>query len=211
MEILINHLVDFFINYGYFAVFIVLLFCGLGLPIPEDITLIAGGIICTLANESGYSPHLYTMMIVALSGVIVGDSIIFLLGRKLGPRVTHIPVLKLIITPKIYAQIQKKTKKYGQKILFVARFLPGLRAPIFLTAGVSHKVHFWQFLTLDGVAALVSVPLWVYAGFYFADDIDKALKWVKHSEYFIIITVAIFVSIFIFYQYKKHKRRKNAT
>jgi membrane protein DedA with SNARE-associated domain len=41
-------LLDFFTGYGYVAVFTVLLVCGFGVPIPEDITLVAGGIISGL-------------------------------------------------------------------------------------------------------------------------------------------------------------------
>ena len=38
----------FFFDYGYYAVFGVLVLCGMGLPLPEDITLITAGIISQL-------------------------------------------------------------------------------------------------------------------------------------------------------------------
>ena len=38
---LLSFLQEFFFNYGYYAVFAVLILCGMGLPLPEDITLIA--------------------------------------------------------------------------------------------------------------------------------------------------------------------------
>jgi membrane protein DedA with SNARE-associated domain len=64
----------------------------------------------------------------------------------------------------------------------VGRFLPGLRAPIFFTAG-STRVKFWKFFCLDGLAALVSVPFFVWLGHWlwmkFKDDIaelDRALS-----------------------------------
>ena len=34
-------LVNFFSDYGYFAVFGVLILCGFGLPVPEDISLVS--------------------------------------------------------------------------------------------------------------------------------------------------------------------------
>ena len=39
---------SFFLQYGYAAVFAVLIACGFGVPIPEDITLVTGGIISGL-------------------------------------------------------------------------------------------------------------------------------------------------------------------
>ena len=38
----------FFGSYGYAAVFACLVLCGLGVPVPEDITLVSGGVISGL-------------------------------------------------------------------------------------------------------------------------------------------------------------------
>ena len=45
----------FFVEYGYAAVFFVLVICGFGVPIPEDLTLVTGGVI----SGMGYTnPHI---------------------------------------------------------------------------------------------------------------------------------------------------------
>lgn len=181
MEVL-HFLVDFFSAYGYLAVFVVLVACGLGIPVPEDITLISGGVICAISVETATPLELKTMIIVAFCGVLIGDLIMFFMGSSLGPKVTRVPFLRKIITENIYSAIQEKAHRYGNKILFIARFLPGLRAPIFLTAGMSHKVPVWKFILFDGTAALISVPILVYLGFFFANDLEDVIYWVKHSE-----------------------------
>lgn len=193
MEIL-NCLIDFFSNYGYFAVFIVLLVCGFGVPIPEDVTLVAGGVICALFQED---LNIVIMLLVSLCGVLVGDGAMFMLGRILGPRVQHFPILKWIFTKNIYEKMQDKIHKYGNWILFVARFLPGLRAAIYITSGISRKVPYWKFFLMDGTAALISVPIWVYAGYYLANDLDHLLEVVKHSEVAIISGIALFIFILV--------------
>ncbi|MEN9390759.1 MAG: hypothetical protein RL017_56, partial [Pseudomonadota bacterium] len=175
MEIL-SHLLTFFTEYGYIAVFCVLVACGFGIPIPEDITLVAGGIICALSRGTPYELNVQTMIIVTLSGVLLGDGVMFSLGRYLGPSVTRVPGLKHVITPQNYAKIQEKAKHYGDKVLFIARFLPGLRAPIFIISGISHKVSLLKFILMDGTAALISVPVWVYMGYLFAYDIDYVIS-----------------------------------
>lgn len=205
MEIL-HELIAFFTVYGYIAVFLVLIACGFGIPIPEDITLVAGGVICGLAA----SMDVHLMVVVSLLGVIVGDGTMFMLGKLLGPRVKNVPLVKNVFTEKRYQQMQEKVHKYGNRILFVARFLPGLRAPIFVTAGISRRVSYWKFLVMDGGAALISVPLWVYAGYYFAHDLDDLLRWVKQSETFIISILAIvFVIWLIVSVVKKNKTKSN--
>lgn len=207
MEIL-HQLINFFAAYGYIAVFLVLLACGFGLPVPEDVTLVAGGVICCLADGLDVK----MMLFVSLMGVIVGDGIMFMLGRLLGPKVKTVPLLRNIFTERIYHQMQEKVQKYGHWILFIARFLPGLRAPIFMTAGISRKVPYWKFLLMDGTAALISVPVWVYAGYYFAHDLDDLLEWIKHSESVVIGGVGVLLVIFIviFYIKKYKKRCKNS-
>jgi membrane protein DedA with SNARE-associated domain len=154
-------LIDCFTGYGYWAVFFVLLLCGFGLPIPEDITLVAGGIIAGM----GFADVNF-MVLVGMVGVLAGDGSMFMLGHKLGRKVLRLRPVARILTPVRFRAVQMKFSRYGYWVLFVARFLPGLRSPIFITAGMTRRVPFWRFLLLDGLAALLSVPLWVYMGYW---------------------------------------------
>lgn len=178
----------FFQNFGYVAVFSVLVFCGFGIPIPEDVTLVAGGII----SGWGYA-NPYLMLLISILGVLVGDGIMFGLGRILGERILRFSLMKKLMPPKRYAQVQQKFDQYGNRVLFVARFLPGLRSPIFLTAGMSGKISFWQWLIMDGLAALISVPLWIYIGYVGAENRDWLLKKVHNFQNTIYIIIGLLV------------------
>lgn len=208
MEIL-DHLINMFTQYGYIAVFCVLVACGFGIPIPEDVALIAGGVICGLSLSTSYVLDVHVMVLISLVGVILGDTTMFVLGQRLGPRVTRVPGLKHIITPGTYAKIQEKAHRYGDKVLFVARFLPGLRAPIFVTAGISHKVPLWKFLLLDGSAALISVPVWVYLGYFFAYDIDEVIDKIRRFEFLILGALVLAIVFVITYKMIKKKPVSN--
>jgi membrane protein DedA with SNARE-associated domain len=204
---ILNYLIEFFSIYGYFAVLIVLILCGVGLPIPEDITLIAGGVICALSYSTQHKLNIQVMILVSLCGVLVGDCIMFIMGRRLGPKVTRVKGIRKIITKDIYKKIQDKVHKYGNKILFFARFLPGLRAPIYVMAGVSHKISYLKFLLMDGLAAIISVPILVYLGYFFANDLNMVIDYVKHSELLIIVLLVFITILFIVYKVRK-KREK---
>ncbi|MCX6123996.1 MAG: DedA family protein, partial [Proteobacteria bacterium] len=84
MKLLID-LLAFIQPYGgwsYFVIFGVLLACGFGLPIPEDITLVTGGILA--------ARHIIRFdycVIVCMAGVMLGDSVIFILGQTMGHKV----------------------------------------------------------------------------------------------------------------------------
>lgn len=179
----------FFQQFGYLAVFAVLLACGFGVPIPEDITLVTGGIISGL----GYT-NVHVMVVVGLAGVLVGDGIIFMLGRIYGKRILRFRFIARLMKPKRYAQMQRIFDKYGNRALFVARFLPGLRTPIFLSAGMSRRVSVWRWLMMDGLAALISVPALIYMGDLGAANRDELMKNVHKFQHILLLLTLILVA-----------------
>ncbi|HET8898192.1 MAG TPA: DedA family protein [Rhodanobacteraceae bacterium] len=198
---LLDYLVDIFANNGYVAVFSVLLLCGFGLPLPEDITLIAGGVIAGLGHV-----RLEYMLAVALLGVVAGDGVMFLVGRHAGPRVLQTRWMRYLLTPRRFGKVQAYFDRYGARLMFVGRFLPGLRAPIYLTAGMSHKVPFWQFLALDGAAALISVPVWVCLGYYGAVNHEWLLLWIQRSKIALALILVVVLLLLTVYFWRRRRR-----
>ena len=157
-----------------------------GVPIPEDITLVAGGIIAGL----GFA-DVHLMFVVGMAGVLLGDGIMFTMGRLFGERIQQLPLFRRLLPPHRFAHVQEKFEKYGHWVLFVARFLPGLRSPIFITAGMSRRVGYLRFLLMDGFAALISVPIWVYLGYFGAYNRDWLMKWVERGQVSLLILAAV--------------------
>jgi membrane protein DedA with SNARE-associated domain len=178
-----------------------LLLCGLGLPIPEDISLIAGGYLAHLGTVD-----IHRIFLVCFASVLGGDSIAFALGRGFGTKILASRFAHRYFNPRRQRRVRAYFRSYGSKVVFVARFLPGLRFSIFLSAGMLHvKPH--VFLLYDSLAALLSVPFLVYSAWFFGDQIDSVIKWAKRSEYGIlalVAVVAVYVGIKI---YRKRKSR----
>lgn len=191
----------FFQQFGYFAVFWVLVLCGFGIPIPEDVTLVAGGVISGL----GYT-NVHIMFAVGMAGVLVGDGLMFLLGRHYGERILRSKIGARLMPPKRYAQVQKKFDQYGNRVLFVARFLPGLRSPIFLTAGMSGRISFWQWLQMDGFAALISVPIWIYLGSYGAENKDWLMLQVHRFQHGLFAVLGVGAVFLIWHFWRKRSQ-----
>lgn len=195
----LDFLISFFTDYGYMAVFGILILCGFGLPVPEDITLVSGGVIAGLDLAN---PH--TMVIVCLGGVLIGDSTMFIAGRVFGYRIQRIRTFRKILSPRRFSHIQRKFKQYGLSLLFIARFLPGLRSPIFLVAGMSRRIPYLTFLLIDGFAAIISVPVWVYLGYFFADNLDLLMQYVKDVQTMIYAALfLVFAVVLIIYLKKR--------
>lgn len=200
---MLDFLIGFFTDYGYIAVFGILILCGFGLPVPEDITLVSGGVISGLDLAN---PH--TMCIVGLAGVLIGDSTMFLAGRIFGYRIQRIKTFRRILSPRRFSHIQRKFKQYGLSLLFVARFLPGLRSPIFLVAGMSRRISYLTFILMDGIAALISVPVWVYLGYFFADNLDLLMEYVKDVQTLIYLILGVILLIVLIVYLKKRFHSK---
>jgi len=202
---LLQQLVTIFAENGYLAVFIALMICGAGLPLPEDITLVAGGVIAGL----GYA-NVHAMVALAMFGVLLGDCAIFLLGYRYGARILQWRFVARILTPARYAKVQEKFHRYGNRVLFIARFLPGMRTTIYLTAGMTHRVSFLRFLLLDGSAALISVPFWVYLGFFGADNHQRLLMWMHRGQASLWIVLGILLLVLLI-SWWRHRRRARCT
>ncbi|BBH52022.1 DedA family protein [Fluviispira sanaruensis] len=219
---LLDSLIEFFTTYGYIAVFGVLLLCGFGLPIPEDITLVAGGVISSVACavdgtfmqalQSCHQVHL--MFAVSMAGVLIGDSTMFFLGYIFGNKLLKVKFFARIVTQDRYNWTQSKFEKYGFWFIFAARFMPGLRSPIYVVTGITRKVSYIKFILTDGLAAIISVPLWVYLGFWGQRQLTGSSElehYVKKGQMGIItiIGIAIVSLIIIWYIKKKIKEKTN--
>ncbi|MET4569649.1 DedA family protein [Rhodanobacter soli] len=198
---LLQQLITIFAENGYVAVFIALMICGAGLPLPEDITLVAGGVIAGL----GYA-NVHAMVALAMFGVLLGDSAIFLLGHHYGARILQWRFVARVLTPERYLKVQEKFDQYGNRMLFFARFLPGMRTTVYLTAGTTHRVSFLRFLLIDTLAALISVPFWVYLGFFGADNHEWLVKWLHRGQSSLWVLVGVLL-LTVLVLWWKHRRR----
>ena len=106
--------------------------------------------------------------------------------------------------------VSEKFKEKGQRLLFFARFMPGLRTAVFFSAGTL-RIPFRTFFLYDGIAALISVPTIILVAHTFGGELETLIKKVRKVEGGVIIFVAVillFVSIKWYYSHKKMKRLK---
>lgn len=198
---LIGFLTAFTSWQAYGVIIGVLLACGLGVPIPEDITLLAAGVLSAMGTISFTGA-----MIAGFFGVLAGDSFLFFLGRKFGHHVFTLPGFRKIFTEELIRKAEHRVASNSKFICFTARFLPGLRAPIFLTAGIL-GVRPIIFFALDGFAALISVPVWIYLGWYFGKNLDVAIEYAKRLQLYLFL--AVFLIIIGYIGWKRHQNKSN--
>lgn len=213
MDKLFYYLTDLSGGVAYAIVFGILVACGLGFPLPEDIPLIATGYLVWDETMS-WAPAIA----VTMGGVLIGDTILFFLGRRLGMRILHGERPPSFLNPDKIRRTRAYIRKYGDKIVFIARFVAGFRAVAFFMAGAM-KMPYSRFIWLDGLAALLSVPLWIGIGYglghMFGDEISAILHSVKHVKNIVTVVIltivgAILVRMVIKWQQAKRAEQKRA-
>jgi membrane protein DedA with SNARE-associated domain len=204
IEQLVNYITSLSGLTAYAVILGILFGCGMGVPIPEDITLVSAGILAGIGNIS-----LAGAMLVCFFGVMFGDAFLYTIGRVYGRKVLEAPFVRNILTPERVLIAEKKVLENSGFICFTARFLPGLRSPVFLMSGVL-GVRPIVFYGLDGLAALISVPVWVLVGWWFGKNIDEAMAFAKSMQKYVIAGLVVAIVGYITYRYWKKRRSKVA-
>jgi membrane protein DedA with SNARE-associated domain len=178
-------------HFTYLGLLLVLLLCGLGLPLPEDVALLAGGFLVH-RGVIQYPPTLA----VSLVGVLGGDCSLFFLGRHLGSGLVKYVGLLYPDYRQSIARMQNFMHRHGHRAVFYGRFLAGVRALIYLTAG-SLGVPPARFLVYDLAGALISVPLMVSLGYLFANQIEAVTRYLGGFDRLLLAAVALSLTVWL--------------
>jgi membrane protein DedA with SNARE-associated domain len=178
-------------HFTYLGLFIVLLLCGVGLPVPEDIALLAGGFLV----HRGITRYPITLA-VAFVGVVAGDNSLFFIGRRFGSGIVHYFEIMRPHAHRRIKRLQEFMHRHGNRAIFYARFLAGVRALIYLTAG-SLGVEPVRFLLYDTMGAVISVPLVVSIGYLFGKQIEMVIRYAGGFDRVVVIASAICIILYV--------------
>ncbi len=190
----------------YPALLGILVIASLGLPIPEDVPLIAAGVILHLHPEAASWTG---TLLVALLGIMSGDVILYSAGRRWGRDVFRHRSVSWLITPERLEGMTERFHRHGMWMCFIGRFFMGIRAVMCITAGVT-RFKFWKFFLADFVGALLSVPLFVVLGFAFANMLPRLREYIVGVNSVILVLFAVLTVGFVWYEIRKHRRRAAA-
>jgi membrane protein DedA with SNARE-associated domain len=172
-------------RFTYLGLFVILMLCGLGLPMPEDVALLVGGFLA----HKGVTRYPITL-IVALLGVISGDNWLYFIGRGVGSNLFSYFGLKRAGAEKQLDRMHAFMHRHGHLTIFYARFFPGLRALVYLSAG-SFRVPPGRFFFYDLAGAAISVPVVVTLGYAFGEQLEQAIRFIGVFNKLIWVVVSL--------------------
>jgi len=188
--------------HGYVLTFCLLLAEAIGLPFPAAIALVAAG--AAVAAHALWGP---TVLLVALSALLVGDSVQFFLGRSMGWLLLGF-LCRVSINPETcILRSAESFYKRGKITLVIAKFIPGVNTMAAPLAG-SMKMRYWQFLRLDFAGALLYSTTYLLVG-YVTRDFLKAVLHGFHAAgetmEAVVLAALLAYAIYRVVQYRKNR------
>ena len=177
-------------HFSYLGLFAVLMLCGLGMPIPEDVVLLTGGYLV----HRGITRYPITLA-VSLFGVVAGDNSLFFMGRHFGSGLVRYFSIGRPGRKSQIERIEGFMQRHGHRAIFYARFLAGLRALVYLSAG-SFGVRPTVFLLYDLLGAVISVPIVVTLGYVFGKQLELLVRYIGGFERLIMVVALLCVAVY---------------
>jgi len=180
---------------------LLLLFLGeIGLPFPEDATLLLSGFLIA----HGVTKLVPTLLVV-YGGLLVTDFSLYLIGKKYGRRLFEHKTFQKLLTPDRFKRIEEKFKQWGIWVILLGRHIFGLRAQIFLAAGVV-RMSPLTFLLADGLSAMVTMILMMGIGYVGGDSVQVLQKDISRIEHFALLAFVLLVVAWVIVRFLKSRR-----
>lgn len=147
-------------EYGVAAVFLILMLESFGMPLPGESLLIVASILAARGDVS-----FVALFFAAWAGAVVGDSIGYLIGRKLGGTLLRHYGGKVGLTTERLSKVEAAFARWGPLAVAFARFFNVLRQLNGVVAG-SLKMPWPKFLFFNALGGAAWVLTWTIVGYY---------------------------------------------
>lgn len=189
-------------HFSYLGLFFLLILGTLGFPFPEDSILILNGFIVARCLVDPLAASF-----VVYAGLLMTDYSLYWVGRKYGRSVIEVTRFRKIMTLERLSRLEVKFQRWGGFVVFFGRCLLGVRAQVFLAAGVLRMSPI-RFLIFDGLSAAIMLVIWGAVGFYGDHAIQAAQAKARRMEHVVVIILVLIIAAAVMYAYMKRKRKE---
>ncbi len=179
-------IIDIFGGWSYIILFLIV-FVETGVVIfpflPGDSLLFASGAFAALGSF-----HFTLLLAVFFTAAVIGDTVNYHIGRKIGTSIPPTSWLGKVINREKMEKAEAFFNKHGGKTIVIARFMPFIRTFIPFVAGAS-RMNYRYFLVYNVVGAALWVGICTTAGYLFGN-----IPIIKEN-FSTVILLIIFVSV----------------
>jgi len=176
----------------------------LGFVAPGEFTIIFGGV---LAGEGTLSIQL--LIGIAWASCVIGDSIGFYLGHRLGRRfaLDHGPKVRL--TEERFLKVEDFFRRHGGKTIFIGRWLGLVRPLMPFTAGAS-GMSYGRFLPYDVLGAGLWATTWCLVGYIFWRSFEQVASTAGRGTLAFAVLLALVVGGYQAVKRLRHPEQRRA-
>ncbi len=156
-----------------------------GLIVPGDT------IVIVAATAVSSIPEGIALGLAVVAGALAGESIGFLLGRFLGPRIRHSALGRRIGEPN-WLRSERYLRRRGGPAIFLSRFLPVLHSLVPLTVGMT-GYPYRRFLAWTAPACVLWATLYISVSAAAASSYRELADRLHFAGYLFVGVIAVFL------------------
>jgi membrane protein DedA with SNARE-associated domain len=190
-------------DYGYVAIFVLMVLESACIPIPSEVTMLFGG---ALASPGFAAPgHELDLVVVALVGTLgnlVGSWLAYGIGAAGGRPLVDRFGRYLLILPHEVDRAHEWFERRGELTVFVSRLLPVIRTFISLPAGVA-RMPFWRFTIYTVLGCLPWTFALAWLGYLLGENWPKVEEFLQPVAWGIVVVLAIGLVWYVARRYRR--------
>lgn len=202
MEAIVELMKDWVIQYGYAAIFLLMLAESACIPFPSEVTMLVGG----WYSAEG-TLNLYWVTAAGVFGNLVGSWVAYAAGRFYGRELLDRYGKYILIRSHDIDRAEVWWEKYGEAATFFSRLLPVIRTFISLPAGIA-RMPFAKFTLYTFLGVVPWTFGLAYLGVVVKDNWEKALGYFNGPTF--VIAGLLVVGVALWYLRRRRNRKLGA-
>ncbi|HSX18598.1 MAG TPA: DedA family protein [Candidatus Saccharimonadales bacterium] len=195
LQLISHYIIAFIESTKYAGIFVLMALESALIPIPSEVTMPFSGFLASRGDLA-----LIPVILVGTLANLVGSYIAYYIGFFLEETVLLKLIKKygkfILVSEHEYQKANSWFKKYGDKVIFVSRLLPGLRTVISLPAGV-FRMDIKKFTLYTVSGCLIWSTLLAYIGFKLGENWQSLEKYYRKFEFLIIAVIIVLVLVYV--------------
>ncbi|MFA5992465.1 MAG: DedA family protein [Candidatus Pacearchaeota archaeon] len=202
VEFILSFATSIISSLGYFGVVILMALESMVFPMPSEAVMPFAGF---LIHEGKFT--ILNVIIFSTIGTIIGSLISYYIGFWLGKPFFEKYGKYFFLNKHHLHQTENFFKKYGDKTIFISRFIPVVRHLISIPAGVS-KMNIWKFLLYTILGGIIWNTFLTYLGIQLGERWELVHEYSKILDYVIVAIIIIAIIWFVIKMIKKRRQHQ---
>ena len=203
-DAIVHFMTDEVAQYGYLAVFVLMVLESACVPVPSEVTMLFGGALASAGfAASGQELDLVWVALIGTAGNVVGSWIAYAAGYWGGRPLFDRFGRYLLIRPHEIDKAHEWFERRGEAAVFFSRLLPVIRTFISLPAGVA-RMNFAKFTLYTFLGCVPWVFALTYLGYVLGENWETIGDYLHYLDYAVAVAV-LAGAVYLFWRWRSSR------